>query len=119
MGEHMNLTLGQASKQCGKSKSTILNAIQKGWISADKNAQGQWQINPAELLRVYSAKTATPTKENSPNTVELELYKQQIADLKQQVIDWKAESEKWSKQAQQLAITTHHNRGFWSFFKKF
>jgi hypothetical protein len=114
----MNLTLGQASKQCGKSKSTILNAIQKGWISAEKNAQGQWQITPDELLRVYSVKKKPNDTQPNQNIVEIELYKQQIADLKQQVLDWKAESEKWSKQAQQLSITNRPQGSFFSFLKK-
>ena len=49
----MAYTLGQAAKATGKSKSGIALAISKGWIAATKNSQGQWQIEPAELHRVY------------------------------------------------------------------
>ncbi len=49
----MAYTLGQAAKATGKSKSGIALAISKGWITATKNLQGQWQIEPSELHRVY------------------------------------------------------------------
>ena len=49
----MHLTLGQAAKEVGRSKPTILNAINKGRISARKSETGAWEIDPAELFRVY------------------------------------------------------------------
>lgn len=50
----MAYTLGQAAKATGKSKTAISNAIEKGRLSASKDALGQWQIDPAELHRVYA-----------------------------------------------------------------
>ena len=49
----MPYSLKQAATATGKSKPTILRAIQSGKISAEKDAQGEWQIEPAELHRVY------------------------------------------------------------------
>ena len=49
----MMLTLGQAAKQVGKSKPTLSEAIKKGRLSASKNEAGHFQIDPAELFRVY------------------------------------------------------------------
>jgi hypothetical protein len=49
----MAYTLGQAAKATGKSKPTISNAIESGRLSASKDAFGRWQIDPAELHRVY------------------------------------------------------------------
>ena len=49
----MSYTLGQAAKAAGKSKPTILRAIQKGSISATKDGLGRWVIEPSELHRVY------------------------------------------------------------------
>ena len=60
----MAYTLGQAAKATGKSKATISNAIGKGWISAAKNDQGQWQIEPAELNRVYRLKNEKSNESN-------------------------------------------------------
>ncbi len=60
-------TLGTAAKAAGKSKSTILRAIQHGLISAIKGPHGNYQIDPAELHQVYppvasgaAAQPATP-----------------------------------------------------------
>jgi hypothetical protein len=49
----MPYSLKHAATATGKSKPTILRAIQSGKISAEKDVQGEWQIEPAELHRVY------------------------------------------------------------------
>ena len=49
----MSYSLKQAASATGKSKPTILRAIQSGKLSAEKDEQGEWQIEPAELHRVY------------------------------------------------------------------
>lgn len=46
-------TIGTAAKATGKSKSTISRDIDKGKISAVKNEDGSYSIDPAELHRVY------------------------------------------------------------------
>jgi excisionase family DNA binding protein len=47
------LTLGQAAKETGLSKPTISKAIKTGRLSAVKAENGEYQIDPAELFRVY------------------------------------------------------------------
>ena len=47
------LTLGQAAKATGRSKAGILDAIRGGRLSATRDDKNQWQIDPAELHRVY------------------------------------------------------------------
>ena len=49
----MSYTLGQAARATGKAKPTIARAIQTGRISASRSDTGSWQIEPAELHRVY------------------------------------------------------------------
>jgi len=46
-------TIGTAAKATGKSKSTISRDIDKGKISAVRNEDGSYSIDPAELHRVY------------------------------------------------------------------
>lgn len=62
------LTLGQAAKETGKQKSTILEAIRAGRLSAKRDDKNQWQIDPAELFRVYDAQHPTERHETPPNT---------------------------------------------------
>ena len=52
-------TLNQAAKACHKSKSAILEAIRSGRLSAGRDDKNQWQIDPAELFRVYPTRTST------------------------------------------------------------
>jgi len=51
----MHYTLGEAAKATGKTKTTIAKAIGKGRLSASKDF-GRYQIDPAELSRVYPLK---------------------------------------------------------------
>ena len=48
-------TLGGAAKLCGRSKTALANAIKAGKLSATRNEDGSYQIDPAELGRVYPA----------------------------------------------------------------
>jgi excisionase family DNA binding protein len=43
----------EAAEATGKTKPTILRAIQANRIAARKDEHGRWQIDPAELHRVY------------------------------------------------------------------
>lgn len=47
------LTLTQAAQTCKKSKAALLDAIRTGRLSAVKNDKDVWEIDPAELHRVY------------------------------------------------------------------
>lgn len=49
----MSYTLGEAAKAAGISKTSIHRAIKTGKISAVKDAFGSYQIDPAELHRIY------------------------------------------------------------------
>ena len=46
-------TLATAANACGLNKSTVFRAIKAGKISATRNEHGEWQIDPAEMHRVY------------------------------------------------------------------
>lgn len=65
-------TLGTAAKSVGRNKSTILRAIKNGVISATKGPQGDYQIDPAELHRIYppvasSVKAQPDTHTDAPH----------------------------------------------------
>jgi hypothetical protein len=50
----MSYTLAAAAKAVGLNKSAILKEIKAGKITGTKDKLGKWQIEPAELHRVYS-----------------------------------------------------------------
>lgn len=97
----MGHTLGTASKATGMSRTAILRAIGKGKISAQKNEHGEWDIDPAELHRLYPHKAAdtgasngnAPEPDNIASIIEnremkakLEAAEQRLRD-KDSVID--------------------------------
>lgn len=59
------LTLGEASKACNVTKSGISKAIKSGRLSAYKNDIGQYEIDPAELFRVFPVKTGNSEPNNT------------------------------------------------------
>lgn len=61
-------TLGQAAKATGRSKSTILRALQTGKVSGSKNAHGQYEIDPAELHRVYRGTVQEERNDDARNS---------------------------------------------------
>lgn len=47
------VTLTQAAKMVGKSKPTLWRAHKDGRLSMSRDEHGNWQVDPAELLRTY------------------------------------------------------------------
>ena len=108
----MGYTLGLAAKATGKSKTTILRAVQKSKISAGKDVHGNWSIDPAELHRVYPAVTggngatageATPRNDDA----NVRVLEERIEELRQ-------DRDAWRDQAQRLLLERPASRGlFW------
>ena len=46
-------TIVTAAAAVGRNKTAILRAIKAGKISAAKDENGEWQIDPADLHRIY------------------------------------------------------------------
>lgn len=56
----MKYSLSEAAKATGKNKTTIQRAIKNGKISASKGDLGSYEIDPAELHRVFPLTVAQP-----------------------------------------------------------
>ncbi len=61
----MKFSLSQAAKEVGKSKPTISKAIKTGRLSAEKVGIG-YQIDAAELFRVYPKPTESEPAKETP-----------------------------------------------------
>lgn len=104
------LTLGQASDECGKHKSTILDAIRSGRLSAHRDDKNQWQIDPAELFRIYPQQHNERHNEQHNTTTQHQYNTLQVAQILErerdlllaQVDDLKADRDHWRKQATML-----------------
>src|SRR5262249_58072264 len=71
--------LAEAAAVCGVNKSTLLRAIKSGKVSATRDAHEQWQIEPAELHRVYPPRTDAGVTERS------EAHRSEVADPSERV----------------------------------
>jgi hypothetical protein len=53
----ISLTLAAAATAAGVNDTTLLRAIKAGKVSGNKDAHGQWHVEPAELHRIYPPMT--------------------------------------------------------------
>ena len=85
-------SLKQAAEAAGRGKPAILKAIKNGRVSAKKNDMGQWQIDPAELHRVYPPVTGDTTgtssgkrQETPQETLEIKVLETKVKALEEQL----------------------------------
>ena len=64
------LSLNKAAKEAGVAKSTLLEALNSGRMSAEKNEKGHWQIDPSELFRVFPKSSSTEQEKPKPTPLE-------------------------------------------------
>lgn len=109
-------SLREAADAVGKGKPAILKAIKSGRISARKNDLGQWEIDPAELHRVYSAVSGTASgngsgereethKETSALEREIELLHERLSEKDGQIGDLRGERDRLLKVIEEQAGT--------------
>ena len=127
----MSITLAQAAKLTGVWRSTIMRAIKAGKLSATKDAHGVWQIESAEVTRVYppaSKSNGANSQSHSivkPQAVALieaqhraELAEQRLTDLKVALDDMKGQRDKWQAQAERLALAPPAATSWWKRLSK-
>lgn len=124
----MNLSLNQAARTCGRAKSTILDAIKSGRLSAPKDDHGKYLIDPSELHRVFPFSSPDPAKpdgtqisepqptpqENHQNTKTLE---REVALLREMLEKSETNAEHWRKMADRQQALLEDNRSK-SFFRR-
>lgn len=110
----MTYTLGEAAKAVGKSKATISKAIKSGKISAVRQDDGSFSIDPSELHRVYPpTPTETVTVERYETPKETAVNDREIIELRikleaahKRIEDLESDREEWRKQANRLLSHT-------------
>jgi hypothetical protein len=113
----MSYTLATAAAACGVNKSTILRAIKAGKVSAVRDEHGQWQVESAELHRVYPpVSAATPGTDATQRYVSADaaalaladqraaLAEGRVAELKEMLADMQRDRNAWRDQAQRLVM---------------
>jgi hypothetical protein len=131
----MKYTLNAAAKLSGRAKSTISKAIKDGRLSAARNDKGGFDIDGAELSRVFPFPVADQTPVPQSNTenehenkvleVELKAERQMRERLLSEIEDLKIQRDKWQDQAQTLLLSNQSQpegqgakRGFLGLFRR-
>lgn len=110
------LTLSQSAKAISKSKSTLNRAIKSGRLSAVRNEDGTFSIDPSELARVFPKTTQEREPEPRQERVEersgtedsskvamlerlLEREREALAREREVSADLKEDRDRWRAQA--------------------
>lgn len=114
----MEYSLADAAKATGKNKTTIQRAIKSGKISGIKRASGAYEIDPAELHRVFPpATTQRDAQQAASNdtqrpTVALETSGlERIAELERELAVAQSRSISLEEQRHQMSETIEDLRG--------
>ena len=102
------LSLSQAAKLTGKSKSTINRAIKNGKLSAVRYEDGSYSIDPAELARAFDVEPPEGVKRRDADPDGTRLL-ERIAALEAMLnrereisADLKEDRDRWRQQATAL-----------------
>ena len=120
------LSLSQAAKLTGKSKSTINRAIKTGKLSAARHEDGSYSIDPAELSRAFGIEPHEGAKRRDAEPDGTRLL-ERVAALEEMLsrereisADLKEDRDRWRQQA--IAMLTDqrpaHNSWRWWIWRR-
>ena len=107
-GTMPELSLSQAAKLTGKSKSTINRAIRTGKLSATRHEDGTYSIDPAELARAFDVEPLEGAKRRDADPDGTRLLERIIAleamlNREREIsADLKEDRDRWRQQATAL-----------------
>lgn len=108
----MRYTLGQAARATGKGKSTIQRAILQGKLSADRNDDGSYSIDPAELSRLFplvhldSHETVKTERSETPtdDTLQIAVLEERVRNLEERLRDAETVRDRLMEQNERLTM---------------
>ena len=123
-GTLSELSLTQAARVTGKSKSTINRAIKSGKLSATRHDDGSYSIDGSELSRVFRIEPtagaelvspALPAEPTRTATLEAEnaALRAALAREREALDDLRADRDAWKQQATALLAAPPKRRGWW------
>ena len=127
-----NFTLNEAAKETGRSKGTISKALNNGKLSYISKTKSGYQIEPAELFRVFPLKqdksriqvhleTQKETTKNIELEHQIELLKKDLKHIKEKADSLEDERNHWRKQAKSVTLLLETDRkkpGIFDLFSK-
>lgn len=85
----MSFDLASAAAATGVAKSSVLRAIKGGRISALRDDNGRWSVEPAELFKIFPPlpPTQPATLQNGAPERVTQLLEEQVAELRSMLAD--------------------------------
>ncbi len=105
----MPYSLTQAAKAVGRTRQAIQGAIKSGRISARKDELGRYEIDAAELHRVY-APVSSPLSSSEGKTLTV-ADSELVRELRERIEELKQERDAWKEQCQRM-LPPGQRRGF-------
>jgi len=120
------LSLSEAARAVGVSKSTIWRKHKTGKLSATKTDEGELRIDPSELERAFAekkraAKVASMAKGDEVAATRIADLEEMLAFAKDQLEKTEKDRDAWREQAesaQRLLTHTGPKRSWWWFGSK-
>lgn len=125
----MKYTAGQAAKATGVATATITRALKSGKISGRKDENGSWEIDPAELHRVFPlvsrkdlespfVKQDAIPHETPERDGEVKALEREVQTLRDALSDAREDRDKWRDMAERLSLAppspqAEQPRGWW------
>jgi hypothetical protein len=111
----MQLTLGQAAQHAHISKSYLSKLIRTGKITAERQPNGEFRIDPSELDRIPAIRSQgrtentmrerSDTQEKTAWERERNLFMMLLQDREHQIQDLRQERDAWQQQAERAQQT--------------
>ena len=114
----MKLTLNKAAQTCSRSKSTLLQAIRSGRLSAPKDDRGRYAIDPAELNRAFPFAAADQSTDRTPEPVpttqenrsDTKTLEREVELLREMLTKAEANTDHWRGMAERQQILLEDKR---------
>lgn len=108
------LSLGEAARSVGVSKSTVWRAIQKGRLSAaSRTDEGEFRVEPSELHRVFGEAKRSMVAKGDATAAHVAGLEQMLAFAREQLEKAERDRDAWREAAQRILIDARPKRFSW------
>lgn len=113
------ISIREGAIATGKAKPTILKAIKSGRLSATKTVKGEWEVDPAELFRVYPAVTVKEAIGLAPTDYQARIKEleevvrkkaKEIGELTKSAESWEVMAHSWRLQTETVTKLLTHDK---------
>lgn len=104
----MPYSLKQAAAACGRSKSSVYEALKSGKLKHELDEKGRFRIEPEDLTAwsgEYPKNVQSAREQTDINDEKNSVFRQKIEFLERAVADLTEERNAWREQAKAAAVT--------------